>query len=251
MLAVAGIAMAQRVVMGTVFGDDGEALAGATVRVKGTNTGTVTNLDGKYTVSVTGDGAVLSFSYTGYDAQDMTVGTTNVIDVVLQSGKALNEVVVTALGISRYKNELPYSAQKVDGSDVTATRDANVVNSLSGKVAGLNIKRNNNLGGSTNVALRGSRSLLGDNQALFVIDGVPIDNSNTNTTNQTTARGGYDYGNAANDINPDDVESITVLKGAAASALYGSRAANGVIMITTKKGGKKKGFGVLDTHSEL
>lgn len=244
MLTVAGIAIAQRTVVGTVSGDDGEALAGATIRVKGTNTGTVTNLDGKYTIAVSADGTVLVFSYTGYDTQEVSVGSTNVVDVVLQSGKALNEVVVTALGISRYKNELPYSAQKVDGSDVTATRDANVVNALSGKVAGLSIKRNNNLGGSTNVVLRGSRSLLGDNQALFVIDGVPIDNSNTNTTNQTTGRGGYDYGNAANDINPDDIESITVLKGAAASALYGSRAANGVVMITTKKGAKKKGFGV-------
>lgn len=244
MLAVAGIAIAQRTIVGTVAGDDGEALAGATVRVKGSSTGTVTDVSGKYSVAVSADGAVLVISYTGYDTQEVPVGASNVVNVVLQSGKALNEVVVTALGISRYKNELPYSAQKVEGSDITATRDANIVNSLSGKVAGLNIKRNNNLGGSTNIVLRGSRSLLGDNQALFVIDGVPVDNSNNNTTGQTTGRAGYDYGNAASDINPDDVESITVLKGAAASALYGSRAANGVVMITTKKGTKKKGFGV-------
>lgn len=244
MLAVAGIAMAQRTVVGTVSGDDGEALAGATVKVKGTNTGTATKVDGKYSIAVSGEGAVLVFSYTGYDSQEIALGASNVVDATLVSGKALNEVVVTALGISRYKNELAYSAQKVDASDITATRDANVVNSLSGKVAGLNIKRNNNLGGSTNIVLRGSRSLLGDNQALFVIDGVPVDNSNTNSTDQKTGRAGYDYGNAANDINPDDIESMTVLKGAAASALYGSRAANGVVMITTKKGTKRKGIGV-------
>ncbi|MCY7330329.1 MAG: TonB-dependent receptor plug domain-containing protein, partial [Saprospiraceae bacterium] len=137
------------------------------------------------------------------------------------------------------------SAQKVEGDDVTRTRDANIVNSLSGKVAGLQIKRNNSLGGSTNVVLRGTKSFTGDNQALFVVDGIPINNSNSNTTDQLTGRGGFDYGNAAADINADDVESITVLKGAAATALYGSRASNGVIMINTKKGkAKGKGIGV-------
>ena len=236
--------IAQRTIMGTVTGDDGSALIGATVLVKGTTSGTITDVDGKYSIRVPNDGAVLVFSFTGFSTEEVAVGASNVVDLAMKSGQVLEEVVVTALGVSRYKNELAYSAQKVEGDQMSATRDANVVNSLSGKVAGLNIKRNNNLGGSTNVVLRGSKSLLGDNQALFVIDGVPVDNGNTNTRNQTTARGGYDFGNAANDINADDVESVTVLKGAAASALYGSRAANGVVMITTKKGSKSKGLGV-------
>lgn len=241
--AVFGLALAQRTVTGTVTGD-GDALVGASVAVKGAAGGARTDIDGKYSVQVPAGATTLVFSYTGYATQEVALGASNVLDVVLQNNTQLDEVVVTALGVTRYKNELAYSAQKVDGADVTRTRDNNITNSLAGKVAGLQIKRNNNLGGSTNIVLRGSKSLLGDNQALFVIDGVPIDNSNTNTASQRTARQGYDYGNAASDINPDDVESVTVLKGAAASALYGSRANNGVIMITTKKGRKDKGLGV-------
>lgn len=238
-----GIALAQRTVTGTVTGD-GDALVGASVAVKGATGGARTDIDGKYTVQVPAGATTLVFSYTGFETQEVVLNASNIADVVLRSNTQLEEVVVTALGISRYKNELAYSAQKVEGSELTRTRDNNLTNSLAGKVAGLQIKRNNNLGGSTNIVLRGSKSLLGDNQALFVIDGVPVDNSNTNTSDQRTGRGGYDYGNAAGDINPDDVESVTVLKGAAASALYGSRATNGVVMITTKKGRKDKGLGV-------
>lgn len=253
-LALFGVSamLAQRTVMGTVTGDDGTALIGATVLIKGTTSGTITDIDGKYSINVPTNDAILVFSFTGFTMEEVRVGASNVVDVVMKSGQLLEEVVVTALGISRYKNELPYSAQKVDGADVTNVRDNNIVNTLSGRVAGLNVKRNNNLGGSTNIVLRGSKSLVGDNQALFVIDGVPVDNSNTNTNgggrdpnvSQTTGRGGFDYGNAAADINPDDVESVTILKGAAASALYGSRASNGVVMITTKKGRAQKGLGV-------
>ncbi len=236
--------LAQRTIMGTVSGDDGSALIGATVLVKGTSAGTITDIDGKYSIRVPNEGAVLVFSFTGFTSEEVAVGTSNVVDVTMKSGQVLEEVVVTALGVARYKNELAYSAQKVEGDEMTNTRDANVVNALSGRVAGLNVKRNNSLGGSTNVVLRGAKSLTGDNQALFVIDGVPVDNSNNNSTNQRNGRLGYDYGNAANDINADDIESVTVLKGAAASALYGSRASNGVVMITTKKGRKSKGIGV-------
>ncbi len=243
-LAVAGLAFAQRTVVGTVSGDDGEVLIGASVSVKGAAAGARTDINGQYSVQVPAGSTVLVFQYTGYTAQEISLGAGNVVDVKMVSNNVLEDVVVTALGVTRYKNELPYSAQKVDGDDVTKTRDANVVNALAGKVAGLNIKRNNSLGGSTNVVLRGTKSLTGDNQALFVVDGVPIDNSNTNTSDQRTGRGGYDYGNAAADINADDVESISVLKGAAATALYGSRAANGVILVTTKKGSRNKGFGV-------
>ena len=243
-LAVVGFTLAQRTVVGTVKGDDGEALIGATISVKGTTGGARTDIEGKYSVQVPASSNVLVFSYTGYQSQEITLGASNVVDVTLVGGIQLGETVVTALGVSRYKNELPYSAQKVDGNDVSNVRNQNVVNSLSGKVAGLEVRRNNSLGGSTNVVLRGAKSLTGDNQALFVVDGIPYDNSNTNTGDQRTGRLGYDYGNAAGDINPDDVESVTVLKGAAATALYGSRASNGVVMITTKKGSKAKGLGV-------
>lgn len=236
--------VAQRTVMGTVTGDDGAPLIGATVSVKGTSVGTFTDVDGKYEIEVPDNSRTLVFSYTGFQTQEVELGASNVVDVTLSAGQVLEEVVVTALGVTRYKNELAYSAQKVDGEEISASRDPNMVNALSGRVAGLNVKRNNNFGGSTNIVLRGSKSLTGDNQAMFVIDGVPVDNSITNTGNQRTGRRGYDYGNAANDINADDIESITVLKGAAATALYGSRAANGVVMITTKKGKRNKGIGV-------
>ena len=154
----------------------------------------------------------------------------------------LNEVVVTALGLTRTKNSLPYAAQQVKGEELTRVRTGNAFSALSGKVAGLQITQGNTVGGSTNVVIRGSKSLTGNNQALFVVDGVPIDNTIKNTGTQQAGGGGYDYGNAAADINPDDIESMTVLKGAAATALYGSRASNGVIMITTKKA--KKGLGI-------
>lgn len=243
-LAVVGFTLAQRTVMGTVKGDDGEPLIGATVLIKGTTGGARTDVNGKYSVSVPGGSDVLVFSYTGYATQEITLGASNVVDVVLAGGLELQETVVTALGVSRYKNELPYSAQKVQGEDVANVRNQNVVNSLSGKVAGLQISRNNSIGGSTNVILRGTKSLTGNNQALFVVDGIPFSNDLTNDANSRTGRGGYDYGNAAADVNPDDIESVTVLKGAAATALYGSRASNGVVMITTKQGSKKKGLGI-------
>ncbi len=238
-----GTMLGQRTVTGTVSGDDGETLIGATIRVKGANIGTVTSGDGKYTINIPSGATTLMYSYSGFDSQELLLGASNIMDVTMKTA-SLQEVVVTAFGVERYKNELAYSAQKVEGAALTNTRDANVVNALSGRVAGLNIKRNNSLGGSTNVVLRGNKSLTGDNQALFVIDGVPVDNSNTNSAGQQSGRQGYDYGNAANDINADNIESVSVLKGAAASALYGSRAANGVVIITTKKGSKNKGIGV-------
>jgi TonB-linked SusC/RagA family outer membrane protein len=151
-------------------------------------------------------------------------------------------VVVTALGISREKKSLGYATQTVTGDEINKVKTDNFINNLQGKTAGVNIKVNNNLGGSSNVVIRGNSSLTGNNQALFVVDGVPISNTIVNDASQQSGRHGYDYGNPASDINPADIESIEVLKGAAATALYGSRAANGVIMITTKKG-KKAGEG--------
>ncbi len=149
-------------------------------------------------------------------------------------------MVVTALGVRRSRNSLPYAAQQISGDDVTRTVTTNVVNSLSGKIAGLQITASNAMGGSTNTILRGFRSLTQSNQALYVVDGVPYDNT-------ITTGGGYDYGSATADLNPDDIASINVLKGGAASALYGSRGSNGVILITTKRGSARRQVAVSAT----
>ncbi|WP_111708323.1 SusC/RagA family TonB-linked outer membrane protein [Lutibacter citreus] len=232
----------------TVTGNVSDAsgpLPGVTVITKGTKTGTQTDFDGNYSIKAS-SGAIIQFSFVGMNSVEKTVGSSNVINVIMsESAEALDEIVITALGISRDKKSLGYSTQKVGGEEITKVKSSNFVNSLSGKASGIQIKKNNNMGGSTNVVIRGNASLTGSNQALFVIDGVPVSNNNSNDPDQAQAVGGYyDYGNAASDINPEDIESINILKGAAASALYGSRAANGVIMITTKKGGKSKGFGI-------
>ena len=224
-----------------------EGLPGVTVVVKGQPTiGTSTNADGSFTLSGVPDNAQsLVMSYVGFSSQEVSIAGVNSVTVALVTDtKQLNEVVVTSLGIERNRNSLAFSATKVDGADITIARNPNFINGLSGKVAGLTIQQTNTLGGSSNVVIRGTKSITGNNQALFVVDGVPISNANTNTLDQTTGRNGYDYGNAAADINPDDIASTTILKGAAATALYGERAANGVIVITTKKGSNRKGLGV-------
>ena len=170
------------------------------------------------------------------------IASSDFIQVSLSaSASQLDEVVVTALGMTREKKSLGYATQDVDGAEVTTVKDANFVNSLSGKVAGVQIKSSGTLGGSANVVIRGSSSLTGNNQALFVVDGMPISNSTGNSSDVARGRGGYDYGNAAMDINPEDIENISVLKGAAATALYGSRASNGVVLITTKSGKSNTG----------
>jgi TonB-linked SusC/RagA family outer membrane protein len=231
------IGFAQEKTVSGIVSDANGPLPGVTVLVKGTTTGTQTDFDGNYSIKTT-VGSTLQFSFVGMTTVDKVVGASNSINVTMAaSAEMLDEVVVTALGIKREEKSLGYSTQKVGGDNLGAKQN-NFVDGLSGKVSGIQIKRSTNLGGSTNVIIRGITSLTGNNQALFVIDGVPIDNSNTNSSGQQTSRGGYDFGNAASDINPDDIESVNVLKGAAASALYGSRAANGVIMITTKRGAK-------------
>ncbi|MBP1839010.1 SusC/RagA family TonB-linked outer membrane protein [Formosa algae] len=234
----------EKAISGTVSDPNGLPLPGVNIIVKGTTNGTQTDFDGKYSIT-SATGEILSYSFMGYKTKTVTVGASTTIDVTLEEDLAqLDEVVVTALGISREKKSLGYASQEVDGEAVSKVKAQNFVNSLSGKVAGLNIKPSGTIGGSTNVVIRGNSSVAGNNQALFVVDGIPIDNGNSNSSTQQAGGGGYDYGNAASDINPDDIESINVLKGAAASALYGSRASNGVIMITTKKGKKQKGIGV-------
>lgn len=232
----------ERTVSGQVTdAEDGSGLPGVNVVLQGTTNGTVTDANGDYTLTVPSETGTLVFTFVGMATQEVQISGRTRIDVAMTTDVSqLSEVVVTALGIERNRNELPYAAQEVAGAQLTQTRNNNIAATLSGKVAGLDIKTNNNMGGSTNVVIRGYKSITGNNQALFVIDGVPVSNANTNTTDQETGRPGADFGNAAADINPDNIESINVLKGAAATALYGSRAANGVIMITTKKGKKNQ-----------
>jgi TonB-dependent SusC/RagA subfamily outer membrane receptor len=225
--------------------EDGNPLPGAYVKIKGANTGTASDFEGKYQITVPSN-ATLVFSSIGYKDQEVALAGQSVLDIVMESDVTqVDEVVVTALGISRERKSLGYATQEVKGDAISTVKSDNFINSLSGKVAGVVITRNTNFGGSTNIQVRGATSLSGNNQALFVVDGVPISNRITNGIGQAQDGTGYDFGNAASDINPDDIESINVLKGAAATALYGSKAANGVIMITTKKGtAGKKGIGV-------
>ena len=232
-------AIGQRTITGSVTAEDGEALIGATILLKGTTIGTTTDIDGTYSIEV-GDQKILLFSYTGFVTKEVAISASNVIDVKMSEGLALNEVVVTALGISREEKSLGYAVQQIEGTELSSNPQTNFVQSLSGKVSGVNIRQANAMGGSANVVIRGQKSLTNNNQALYVVDGVPIDNGHESID----AWGGYDYGNAAMDINPEDIESVSILKGAAATALYGSRAANGVVSITTKKGSKTNGIGV-------
>lgn len=218
--------------------ENGKALPGVSVIVKGTTIGTTTNIEGVYEISAPAD-ATLIFSFIGMLTEEVEINNQTVIDIALVTDiTGLEEVVVTALGISRDKKSLGYAVQKLEGEELNRVKNENVVNSLSGKVAGLQVKNNTNMGGSSNIIIRGASSLTGNNQALFIVDGIPVDNSISNNDGQRDGRNGYDYGNPVSDIDPDNIETVNVLKGAAATALYGSRAANGVIIITTKKGSK-------------
>jgi TonB-linked SusC/RagA family outer membrane protein len=245
---VAQITFAQeRTVSGIVSDNAGMPLPGVSVLVKGTKSGTQTDFDGKYSIKATSS-QVLIFSYVGMITQEVKAGNAS-ISIKLQSdAQQLNEVVVTALGVKREKKSLGYATQELKASDLkSGTSSGNFLNELSGKVAGVNVVRNTNFGGSTSAVSRGIKAIGQSNEMLIVIDGMPINNSNTSidgTTYQTRGGAGYDYGNNGMDINPDDIESINVLKGAAASALYGYQAGNGVLMITTKKGKARKGMGI-------
>ncbi len=237
------VAAQERVVTGVVSDNTGLPLPGANVNVKGSTSGVQTDMDGKYSIKAK-ENDVLVFSYLGMQTQEVKASSTK-INIKLKDGSIeLEGVVVTALGIKREKKALGYATQEVKGSDVSDTPVTNFADALSGEVAGLDIQSYGTMGGSANIVVRGYKSLFGSNQALIVIDGTPVQNDTYNSSDQKTGRGGYDYGNAAMDINPDDIESLNVLKGAAATALYGSRASNGAIVITTKKGKKAKGIGV-------
>ncbi|WP_424962990.1 SusC/RagA family TonB-linked outer membrane protein [Ekhidna sp.] len=239
----------QRTVTGKVTSeDDATTLPGVNVFLKGTTTGVVTDLDGNYRISVPSDGGTLVFSSIGFATTEIEVGSRSTIDVVMGADvQQLNEVVVTALGVSRDKRAVGYSVQQVDAEELSQAKEPNIVNALQGQVAGVQIQGSpGTLGGSSRITIRGSNSFLGENQPLFVVDGMPINNDNYASNSQQSGFGGgaYDYGNAASDINPEDIASMSVLKGAAATALYGTRGANGVILITTKSGAKSKGLGI-------
>jgi TonB-linked SusC/RagA family outer membrane protein len=231
-----------RTVTGRVTDEKGDPIPYATVTEVGTKNAVVADANGNFNIKVSNK-AQLIVTSAGFKATTNPVsGNTMSFSLIRGEGQMQEVTVTTALGIRRNKNTLPYAAQTVNGSELSQNRSNNFVSTLSGRISGVEIRQGNAMGASTNVIIRGTKSLTKDNQALFVIDGVPVDNSNTSSTNTATGRGGYDYGSAASDINPDDIESITVLKGAASTALYGSRGANGVVVITTKKG--RKGLGI-------
>ncbi|WP_373330783.1 SusC/RagA family TonB-linked outer membrane protein [Salmonirosea aquatica] len=230
-----------RTVTGTITSQaDGSSLAGVNIVVKGTQTGTSSDASGAFSVSVPDNQAVLVFSFIGYVSQEVPVGNRSVINIALaESAENLNEVVVTALGIKREERSLGYSVGKVDGKDLSRVAQENVLNGLAGKVPGVTISSTGGAGSSVSMVIRGATSLSNDNQPLFVIDGVPITNT-LNNVSQIGSDNRVDYGNAISDLNPDDVESVSILKGPSAAALYGSRAGNGVVLITTKNGSKAK-----------
>ncbi|MBN7799266.1 SusC/RagA family TonB-linked outer membrane protein [Algoriphagus aestuariicola] len=243
-------------ITGKVFDENGNGFPGVNILVKGTSTGAVTNANGEYTISVPDGNAVLVFSFVGYVSEEVAVQNRSVVDVTMQVDESnLEEVIVTALGIEKSAKSLGFATSKVKSDELTINRTPNLMNALQGKVAGVNISSlGTGPGGTSKIRIRGQSSISGQNNPLIVINGVPIDNTNFGTNpgnnasdNSIGVRGGgntSDGGDGLSSINPDDVETMTILKGAAAAALYGSRAKDGVIMITTKTKGDSKGIGV-------
>src|SRR5258706_3490629 len=245
MLLTSTAVYAQTVTGKVTAAADGSPLPGVSILIKSTSSGTTTDAEGKYSLTVGNSASsVLVVSFIGFATIEVSVQNRTTIDIALNEDVAqLNEVVVTALGIEREKKALGFSVQEVKGSAFTQARESNIINNLQGRVAGVQIyKGGTGPGGSSKINIRGMSSLGGDNQPLFVVDGVPFDNYNT--SNGTSEYGASDSGQGIAQINPDDIETMTVLKGPEAGALYGSRAGNGVILITTKKGKSAKGLGV-------
>jgi len=228
-----GVLFAQKAITGIVTDEDGVPLPGATIVVLETNDGATSDFDGNYSISAA-DGLTIEISFVGYESQKIVVNADADYNVSLVEGNALDEIVVTALGIKRSEKTLTYASQSVSSEDLTQARDMNFANSLNGRAAGVEIRKSSSgAGGSTRIVLRGNKSLTGDSQPLIVIDGVPMVN---NRGSQPGMWSGVDSGDGLSQINPDDIESINILKGANASVLYGSQGANGVILITTKSG---------------
>lgn len=231
-------------ITGTVDDEFGP-VAGASVVIKGTTNGTMTDMDGHFTLEGVKKGDIIQISFIGFATQDIPYTGQTALNVKLEEdAQKLDEVVVTALGMKRDKKALGYAMQELKGDELLSSREPNLANSLSGKVSGLQIVRSSNgVGGSSKIVLRGNNSLTGSNQPLIVVDGTPMDNF-TGGVDDVWGNSGADMGNGLSDINPEDIESMTVLKGASAAALYGSRAGNGVILITTKSGKKNEGLGI-------
>ncbi|RLD77566.1 MAG: SusC/RagA family TonB-linked outer membrane protein, partial [Bacteroidetes bacterium] len=230
-------------ITGVVTDSDGNPVPGASISIKGTSLGSITDMDGNYSITVD-EGATLIFSFMGMKTKEIVVGSSSVINVTMEADEvALDDIVVTALGISREKKSLGYSVSEVEGDDLRIVPQENVVNALNGRVSGVQINNTGGAGSSVKIIIRGASSLTTDNQPLFVVDGVPIA-SQLNNIGTMGSGVEVDYGNAIADLNPDDIESISVLKGPSAAALYGTRAGNGVILVTTKSGKKSKGIGV-------
>jgi Outer membrane cobalamin receptor protein len=240
MCSAIGLAQQKRTVSGSVKDTDGHAVAQASYLIKGTNVGGVTDANGRFSIAVDGSNAVLVFSFVGFTTEEVAVGTQTTLTVTLQRIDAsLSDVVVTALGVKRQKKSLGYAVQQVKGSTLLDAREPNLTNALSGVVAGLQVIRSSNgPAGSSKIILRGNNSLTGSNQPLIVVDGVPVDNF-TGASNNDYWNPSLDMGNGLADLNADDIESISVLKGPSAAALYGTRAGNGVILISTKTGKSK------------
>lgn len=237
-------AYAQRTVSGRVTDTGGNGMPGVNVIVKGTSVGTTTDASGDYSINVSPEATTLVFSFIGYGTQEVEIANRTTVNVSMaEDTKQLGEVVVTALGIERSAKALQSSVTQVSGENLTQAREISTANALAGRVAGVNVtKIASGPAGSSRVVIRGAKTLGSTlNQPLYVVDGIPMDNSNFG---QAGVWGGADRGDGMTSINPDDIESITVLKGAASAALYGSRAANGVILITTKKGQARKGIGI-------
>ncbi len=245
-VTILGITFAQnRTLTGTVTSaEDGMPMPGVNVTVQGyAGLGTITNVEGKYTLDVPAEATTLDFSFVGMEPQSVTIGGQRIIDVAMQSSsEELEEVTVTALGIKRQTKALGYSAQELQQDELSGARELSISNFLTGKVSGLQVsKTSSGIGGSTNVTIRGNSSLTQNNQPLYVVDGVAISNDSHSSGGLW---GDLDYGDGIGDLNPNDIESVSVLKGPNATALYGSRGSNGVIMITTKTGSRRSGIGV-------
>ncbi|MBK9272617.1 MAG: SusC/RagA family TonB-linked outer membrane protein [Saprospiraceae bacterium] len=244
---VLGVMEAQRMVKGTITDNSGSPVIGANVVVKGTTIGTITDVNGMYSLSVPEGTTMLVVSYTGFKTKEVNLGVSNMVDISLEEGVLLQEAVITALGISRGQKSLGYGVQSVTGDEITQSNTVSALEALSGKVAGLQaIKSSGNAGAPTRMVLRGAKTFNGNNEALLVIDGVRISNAENHSERSLA---GVSNSNRGIDINPDDIESVSVLKGGAASALYGAEGANGVIMITTKKGKNSAGKLNIDFNS--
>ena len=235
-----------RSVTGKVIDEKSQPVMGAVVKEKGTKNGTVTGEDGSFSITSSSSDIQLEVSYVGFASQTIKVGNQTTLTVKLSSDESLSEVVVTAAGVKRASRSVGYALSSVDAKEITEGGDRSVLNGMQGKVAGVTINSaSSNPGASSRIVIRGVQSISQGNQPLIVIDGVPMTNSSVGST---SLNGGFDFGNGLNAVNPDDIENIQILKGSSASALYGSRAANGVVMITTKKGSKsskgKKAIGI-------